>query len=255
MVAASRSARFVAWANAVVLAEASPDEAAMHIQGSDPHHRVDGLPVGANATLPVVLAWFAREQAWTYRLVLPVAGDPVGLPGPGPLAEAALHAGEAALVADATGPAYGLVPTVAADLVRWTAHLLPSGPLAFGLPSLAEADRGLATALREATERLGRLDVARLPEHVAERLAALRDGKLDGDGLAPGYPARASALLVRARRLRVVTDLAFTDDGAAITASEAAARRAALSDLERAARHAETAAYNAVFEERTARSG
>ncbi len=255
MTDAGRSARFVAWANAVLVAGVSPDEAALQIRLDDPPHRVDGLPLGDGQSLTVVLAWLARSPVWTVRLVLPVPGDPVGLPGPGPLASAALAGGEAALLGDPTGRSYGIVPVVDESEVRWTAYDAGPAEVAPALPSLAEADRGLAEALRDATERLTRLDVARLPSGAATSLAALRDGRLDGSGLAPGYPPRAYALLVRARRLRVVSGLAFGDDGGAVTASEAAARRAALEDLERAARHAETAAYNAVFEERTARSG
>ena len=257
MTALGRSARFVAWANATLVAGVSPDEAALQIRGDDPPHRVDGLPLGDGQSLTVVLAWLARVSGWSVRLVLPVPGDPIGLPGPGPLAIAALAGGEAAVLSEMDGPSYGLVPNSEAGLVRWTAYAVESQAAAVPapLPSLAEADRGLAIALREATEQLSRLDVARLPPGGAESLAALRDGHLDGAGLAPGYPPRAYALLVRARRLRVVSSLAFADDGGAITAAEASARRDVLEELERAARHAETAAYNAVFEERTARSG
>jgi len=255
MTAPGRSARFVAWANATLVAGVSPDEAALQIRGDDPPHRVDGLPLGDGQSLTVVLAWLGGVPGWSVRLVLPVPGDPVGLPGPGPLAVAALAGGEAAVLSEPAGPSYGLVPNVEEGIVRWTAYAVESPAAPAPLPSLAEADRGLAVALREATEQLSRLDVARLPPGAADSLAALRDGRLDGAGLAPGYPPRAYALLVRARRLRAVSSLAFIDDGGAITAAEASARRDVLEGLERAARHAEAAAYNAVFEERTARSG
>ena len=136
------------------------------------------------------------------------------------------------------------------DEVVWTAHPVVDTPVLVtaALPALAEADQHLAVALREATELLSALDVARWDPDSAEAVDALRQGRLDGDGLAPGYPNRAHEVLARARRLRAVIELAGRGDGAAVTAGEAAARRAALVPLDRAARYAEMAAFNAVLE-------
>ena len=116
------------------------------------------------------------------------------------------------------------------------------------MPTLAEADRDLAVALREATDLLADLDLARWDPDSAEAVDLLRRGRLDGDGLAPGYPNRAHEVLARARRLRAIVELAGRGDGAAVTAGESAARVAALIPLDRAARYAEMAAYNAVLE-------
>jgi hypothetical protein len=241
----------VAWSNAVALGLASPDLAATEVAGADPPHRVDGLPGGDGQTLPVVLARVRRHAVATARLVLPVPGDPVGLPGPGSLAGAALAAGEAALLPNAFEPdgprgGWGLVPTVEPTVVRWTSYAVPEPAVAAQTTALADADRGLAETLREATALLDRLDVASWDDRDADDIAALRSGRLDGDGLAPGYPERAVSVLVRARRVRTIVRLACRDGGSALTAGEASARLAALEPLDRAARHAEMAAYNAL---------
>jgi hypothetical protein len=248
--ATARSARFVAWSNAVLAGQVSPDLAADRISGTDSVHRVDGLPGGDGQSLPVVLARLSAHATPAVRLVLPVPGDPVGLPGPSELTTAALAAGEAALLPGGADGLFGLVPSEGGDHVAWTAYPVAAAPATAvsPLPSLAEADQGLAVALREATELLASLDVARWDPGSADAVDALRRGQLDGDGLAPGYPNRAHEVLARARRLRAVIELASRGDGAAVTAGEAAARRAALVPLDRSARYAEMAAYNAVLE-------
>jgi hypothetical protein len=255
MSAAARSARFVAWSNAVLAGQVSPDLAAARITGTDPAHRVDGLPGGDDQTLPVVLARLSVHAVPAVRLVLPVAGDPVGLPGPGPLTTAALEAGEAVLLPASAEGSFGLVPAERGGQVLWTAYAVDGAPLSsepwsalVPLPSLAEADRDLAFALREATDLLADLDLARWDPDSADAVEALRRGRLDGDGLAPGYPNRAHEVLSRARRLRAIIALAGRGDGAAVTAGDAAARRAVLFPLDRAARYAEMAAHNAVLE-------
>jgi hypothetical protein len=244
-----RSARFVAWSNAVLAGQVSPDLAAARIAGSDRAHRVEGFGGEKCQTLPVVLARLSCMPGPAARLVLPVPGDPVGLPGPSALTTAALAAGEAVLLPAADDAGVGLVPVETDQEVVWTAHPVVDTPVLVtaALPALAEADQHLAIALREATELLSGLDLARWDPDSAEAVEALRAGRLDGDGLAPGYPNRAHEVLARARRLRAVIELASRDDGAAVTAGEAAARRAALVPLDRAARYAEMAAYNAVL--------
>ncbi len=270
----NRSARLVAWSNAVALGLASPDLAAAEVVGADPAHRVvgldeSGLAVGgagggaedgtsavgtATVTLPVLMAMVRRGGRATARLALPAPGDPAGLPADDPVATAALVAGEVALLPDLSlvrGPgaddtSWGLVPTVDDHGVRWTAYRATGLVASNGAESLTDADHVLAASLREATSVLNGLDAAAWTDQDADELAALRSGRLDGDGLAPGYPERAVAVLVRARRLRTIVRLASRDDGGALTAPAAATRMAALTPLDRAARHAEMAAYNAV---------
>lgn len=260
---AARCARLVAWGNAVLAGRVSPDAAAEQVVAGVPGDRVDGLPGGDDQNLTVALARLSARGLRGLRLLLPTPGDPLGLPGPGPLLAAALDCGAAVVLAGAD-EGLVLVPSCRPDgLVRWTAHPAASPDVAdtadvadrpaSGLPSLAEADRDLAVALREATELLVQLDVARFEPAAADALEALREGGYDGDGLAPGYPDRAFGVLVRARRLAAIVAVASTFEGAAVTAGESELRREALLPLARAARYAQMAAHNAVLEPQGAR--
>jgi hypothetical protein len=257
---AARCARLVAWGNAVLAGRVSPDAAADQVAAGVPGDRVDGLPGGDDQNLTVALARLSARGLRGLRLLLPTPGDPLGLPGPGPLLAAALDCGAAVVLAGADESVV-LVPAGRPDgAVRWTAYPAASPDVAdvadrpvSGLPSLAEADRDLAVALREATELLVQLDVARVEPAAANALEALREGGYDGDGLAPGYPDRAFGVLVRARRLAAIVAVASAFEGAAVTASEAELRREALLPLARAARYAQMAAHNAVLEPQGAR--
>ncbi|HEY5184314.1 MAG TPA: hypothetical protein VIM19_05270 [Actinomycetes bacterium] len=257
---AARCARLVAWGNAVLTGRVSPDAAAEQVAAGVAGDRVDGLPGGDDQNLTVALARLSARGLRGLRLVLPTPGDPLGLRGPGPLLAAALDCGAAVvLVAADEGPV--LVPAQSGDgPVRWTAFPASSSDgadiadrSAAALPSLAEADRDLAVALREATELLVQLDVARCEPAAEDALEALREGGYDGDGLAPGYPDRAFGVLVRARRLAAIVAVASAFEGATVTAAEADLRREALLPLARAARYAQMAAHNAVFEPQGAR--
>ncbi|CAM5686538.1 putative protein OS=Streptomyces griseomycini OX=66895 GN=FHS37_000008 PE=4 SV=1 [Streptomyces griseomycini] len=155
------------------------------------------------------------------------------------------------------GAAFGLVPEVyeagpEGDVhveVVW--HCLPvrEAPPA-DVPSLGEAEQG-AEALREATEVLTRLDVAGSGP-VAEAIDAYRARAEHGrEVLAPGYPPRAVRVLELAQRVGALIALAGAGGhGGAVSASEMAARGAALRPVERTARRAQVAAYNSVVEER-----
>lgn len=260
---AARCARLVAWGNAVLAGRVSPDAAAEQVVAGVPGDRVDGLPGGDDQNLTVALARLSARGLRGLRLLLPTPGDPLGLPGPSPLLAAALDCGAAVVLAGAD-ESLVLVPACQPDgPVRWTGYPAASPDVAdtadgadrpaSGLPSLAEADRDLAVALREATELLVQLDVARFEPAAADALEALREGGYDGDGLAPGYPYRAFGVLVRARRLAAIVAVASTFEGAAVTAGEAELRREALLPLARAARYAQMAAHNAVLEPQGAR--
>jgi hypothetical protein len=248
-VSPKRAATFVAWGNAFLAGAADPDSASEAVRGRDLAHLVHGLPgLPEPATLPVALQVLRRDGATGFQLVLPVPGDLYGLPGPPAFNTTALAAGEAVLV---KGVPVGLVPNVhdvgsgPATRVAVDWQVLPVEDRPSPLPSLAEADRSLAASLREATEVLAGLDVARLDDDAAEVLAALRGGAFDGPRLPPGHPARADDVAVRARRLAAIVALARADDGAALTAGEAARRREALLPIDRAARQALSAAYSA----------
>ena len=115
-----------------------------------------------------------------------------------------------------------------------------------------EAERELAEALRDATEVLSRLDVAGSGPVAEAALDAYRARAERGrEVLAPGYPPRAVRVLELAQRVGLLVSVAYENGhGGAVSASEMAARAEALRPVERTARRAQVAAYNAYVEER-----
>ncbi|MGC0378184.1 hypothetical protein RKD28_005700 [Streptomyces sp. SAI-229] len=229
------------------------------IVGEDAVHRVEGLP-GEPAPVGLTLA-LGRLRALGVsglRVALPAPGHPLGLSGPPEFNARALEAEEAVVC---SGAAFGLVPEVseagpAGDVhveVVW--HCLPvrEAPPA-DVPSLGEAERELAEALREATEALTRLDVAGsgpVAEAAIDAYRARASGSRGREVLAPGYPPRAVRVLELAQRVGALVSLAGAGGhGGAVSASEMAARAGALRPVERTARRAQVAAYNSVVEER-----
>ncbi|MFI5682911.1 hypothetical protein [Streptomyces sp. NPDC051636] len=257
MLSEPRSGRLAAWGNALLAGLVSPDDAVLAIVGEDAVHRVEGLP-GEPAPVGLTLA-LGRLRALGVtglRVALPAPGHPLGLSGPPEFNARALEAQEAVV---GHGAAFGLVPEVfeagpAGDVhveVVW--HCLPvrEAPPA-DVPSLGEAERELAEALREATEVLSRLDVAGSGPVADAAIDAYRARAERGrEVLAPGYPSRAVRVLELAQRVGLLVSLAYDHgDGAAVSASEMAARSEALRPVGRTARRAQVAAYNSVVEER-----
>lgn len=227
-----------AWSTAWLSGRASYDDVIDAVVG-DEVHRVAGL---AGQTHPVPLGWALsalREHGETrLRAVLPVPGDPRGLPGPGSFSAAAMQAGEGVL-----GARLGLTPDIGDGTVLWTAHEVSQvrpDPI-----TVAEADHDLALTLRTAARALAALDVPRWrPEAVG-----LLQGSSQSDRrlqLPPRHDQRALRLAERAQRLVDVLDLALADaPGAAVTGHDARARDEALRPLATAVRRALAAAYNA----------
>ncbi|MBC2866550.1 hypothetical protein [Streptomyces mexicanus] len=257
MLSEPRSGRLAAWGNALLAGLVSPDDAVLAIVGEDAVHRVEGLP-GETGPVGLTLA-LGRLRALgvsALRVALPAPGHPLGLSGPPEFNARALQAEEAVICHDA---AFGLVPEVSeagpeGDVhveVVW--HVLPvrQAPPA-DVPSLGEAERELAQALREATEVLSKLDVAGSGPVAEAAIDAYRArAERGGEVLAPGYPPRAVRVLELAQRVGLLVSLAYDHGhGGAVSASEMAARGAALRPVERTARRAQVAAYNAVVEER-----
>jgi len=242
-----RSGVLAAWTSAWLAGEAAYDDVVARVTGDDEPHRVTGLP-GMTGETP--LGWalpVLRERSPEgVRAVLPVAGDPRGLPGPGPFTTAALEAGEAVV-----GRGLGLVPRItehgsAADRtcsVLWTAYeVAEPAPDPLTVP---EAEHDLTAATRDAASALAALDVASWRPEVAGELARVRRGVTPE--LPPGHDGRAVRLLASADRLAAVLDLARADaPGGAVTGAEARARDDALRPLAAAVRRARQAAYNAV---------
>ncbi|SFM47355.1 hypothetical protein SAMN04487980_1001537 [Streptomyces sp. cf124] len=227
------------------------------IVGDDAVHRVEGLP-GESGPVGLTLG-LGRLRALGVtglRVALPAPGHPLGLSGPPEFNKRALEAEEAVVC---HGGALGLVPEVssvgpAGDEhveVVWHCLEVREAPPA-DVPSLGEAERELAEGLREATEVLSRLDVAASGPVAEAAIDAYRARAERGrEVLAPGYPPRAVRVLELAQRIGLLISVAFENGhGGAVSASEMASRTAALRPVERTARRAQVAAYNAFVEER-----
>ncbi|MFJ8947890.1 hypothetical protein ACIRG4_32360 [Streptomyces sp. NPDC102395] len=255
MLSEPRSGRLAAWGNALLARLVSPDDAVLAIVGEDAVHRVEGLP-GETAPVGLTLA-LGRLRALGVRglrLALPAPGHPLGLSGPPEFNARALDAREAVVC---QGAAFGLVPEVSeagpsGDVhveVVWHCLAVREAPPA-DVPSLGEAERELAEALREATAVLSRLDVAGSGPVADAAIDAYRARAERGrEVLAPGYPPRAVRVLELAQRVSLLVSLAQERGaGGAVSASEMAARGEALRPVERTARRAQVAAYNSVGE-------
>jgi hypothetical protein len=244
-----RSARLVAWVRSWRAGLVPFDDMVTAVEGDDEPHEVADLPGHVHAVpLRTALATLSTLDPDTVRLVLPAAGDPRGLPGPGAFSTAALRAGEGAICA-----ALGLVPTVerrvsgSGDVwhtVLWAAVPMPAARVHLETVPLPDAEHDLLEALRASTDVLRDLDVARWRPELAEALAALRRDSHAAD-LPPGYDPRAHRVLHRAEVVGRIVALAGADaPGAAVNAFEASARDAALRPLATAARRARAAALN-----------
>ncbi|WP_206442697.1 hypothetical protein, partial [Streptomyces boncukensis] len=213
----------------------------------------------------VALGRLRALGATSLLVALPAPGHPLGLSGPPEFNARALEAGEAVL---AQGAGIGLVPAVTeagpgdgadrADVHRevlWECLPVREAPPA-DVPSLGEAERELAEALREATGALAQLDVAGSGPVADAALEAYRARAEAGRALlAPGYPPRAVRVLELAQRVGALLAIARDDGGdgrahgGAVSASQIAARAEVLRPVERTARRAQVAAYNAYAEE------
>lgn len=227
------------------------------VVGDDAVHRVAGLPgESAPVGLTLALGRLRTLGVTALRVALPTPGHPLGLSGPPEFNQRAIDAEEAVIC---HGAALGLVPEVyeagpEGDVhveVVWHCLAVREAPPA-DVPSLGEAERELAEALREATEVLTRLDVAASGPVAEAAIDAYRGRTERGrEVLAPGYPPRAVRVLELAQRVGTLISVAYENGhGGAVSAGEMAARAQALRPVERTARRAQVAAYNAVVEER-----
>src|SRR6478752_3541161 len=216
MLVEPRSGLLAAWGNALLAGLVSPDDAALAIVGEDAVHRVEGLPGEAGPVgLTLALGRLRSLGATGFRVALPAPGHPLGLSGPPDFNARALEAEEAVLT---SGVPYGLVPEVseagpAGDLhveVVWCCLPVREAPPA-DVPSLGEAERELAEALRDATAVLSRLDVAGSGPVAEAAVDAYRARAERGrDVLAPGYAPRAVERV--ARRAQVAAYNAYVEE-------------------------------------------
>lgn len=249
------TAALVGWTTAWLAGAASHDDAVAVIQGPT-LHGVVGLPgEPGETTLGWALGRLRVAGVTGLRMVLPVPGDIVGLPGPATLRAAALSAGQAAVC---LGADLALVPLTerhespfdgTVTTVRWTCHAAEALP-PYTEPTAAEAEYALRAAVREAVSALAELDVARWRPELAGPLQELREAARTGRharDLPPGYSGRASGLLVLADSVGTVVQMAAEDEGSAVTSAEMRSRTEALRELGHAARRARVAAYNSIL--------
>jgi hypothetical protein len=242
----------VAWARAWRAGTVSLDDVADETEAREEHLVVDAPGTWTDIPLREAIGSLSKVPPDTIRLVLPVPGDPRGLPGPGPFTGAALEAGEAVVAGD-----LGLVPTVhtrvsgSGDtfaIVVWQVYALPPAPVAAVDLDPAEAEADLSVAMADATVALTRLDVAAWRPELAGALADLRRPD-NATVLPPGFSPRARRLFARASVLdRVLALAAEVAPGAAVNGFEAQRREEALRPLTTACRRALVAACNSPLE-------
>lgn len=233
----SPALRLAWWATAWLRGQVVSDLMLDAVIDGDATHTVVGLGdlgLGGDGAETLIggLGRLRAEGATTLGTAFPAEGDAVGLGGPPPFNHAAIEAGEAA-VSDA---GIGLVPVRVGAVITWQAYAAQRRQL----PDVGEADRGLRSALLEATQALAALDVARWRPEVADLLMNLRHRA--PLAAAPGVPPRCVELAERGLQAAEIVASALEDDGGAVSAYEIAARRDALVPLDRAARRAMTAA-------------
>jgi hypothetical protein len=287
--------RFAAWFAAALGNRVDTESALAAIEAASDGHVVTGWPdwrvdadgidgvelvtrlpdVGAVAVefaLADVVGQLLRIGVSKVSLVLPVAGDPLGLVGAGVFSAAALEA-ECGVLLVTDQARIGLIPTPdkrGSSYRGWRWHVLiePIEPVdtleaavlseparsAFApigdLPApdplhvVEQADRALGRALRAATNELAALDLAHWrPEVAAGRKEAEAALRAAGQRFPPGWPPPARALAERALMLWRIVRAARADAGA-VSASGSQARTQALSALSHAVREAAMVAYN-----------
>jgi hypothetical protein len=247
------SATFTVWCSAWLAGAAAPDDVldalapwadAHEVLAADPATAgTTALPrAGAPASsLTFLLAALRRSAPRSpARLVLPVPGDIRGLPGPGVFSRESTSAGEGVLFADA---GLGVVPTRVADgVLRWTVYPVPEPGPAPEFVAIGQAERDLREQVRRSASVLTDLGVARHRPGVREEIAASLRAR-PATLWPAGMPAQPLRVLQQADEVEAILAAASVDEpGGALSASAAAARRAALRPIETAVRVARRAA-------------
>jgi hypothetical protein len=247
-----RSTRFVVWARAWRAGTVSYDDVTDETEAGEEHLVADAPGTWTEIPLREAVSSLSKLPPDDIRLVLPVPGDPRGLPGPGPFTSAALLAEEAIVAGD-----LGLVPQVRTHTsgsgdtfttVVWQVYPLDVPPARLNEPDPAEAEAELAAETTATTAALTRLDVAAWRPELAGALADLRRPD-NATVLPPGFSPRARRLFARASVLdRVLALAGEIAPGGAINGYEAQQREQALRPLRVACRRALVAACNSPLE-------
>lgn len=247
----------VSWTAAAVARQATVAQAMAALESAADGHVVHGWAgrdgvASSELLLADVLAELADARPSVVRLAYPVPGDPLGLRGVNAFTSSALLAGSAVVV-----DRIGLVPEP--DLrgssyrgVRWqgfdlgpASSAVEDGPLTIDPARVIEqTDRALRRALRDATEALEDVDLARWrPEALSGGVAAAAALGSKLRALPPSWPTAARALAERSIALWHALDVVSADHGAA-SASAGAVRQSAVRELSHAAREAAMVAFN-----------
>jgi hypothetical protein len=224
------AARLAAWGGAALAGDVSLDDAADAIAGpDDAGHRVFGMTdEQGDVNLAYAMGRLRATRARGLRLVLPRPGDAAGLPGPPDFNEEAIARGAAVLTIG--GPPRALLSE---GRGAWRLHeVLPDPRTPLSVP---EAERALDLVIREATELLTSLDVARW-EPAAAELLQHQSSRVNRPLLPLTHPAQAHHILANTQRLLLIVEVARRSAGAALTAAESATRAQVLSELDTAAR-------------------
>ena len=256
MTSLPRSALLAAWVGAALTARVPAAVAVRASQGEDEPHDVEVVgdaPLPPCADVTALVTALRAAGSTGLRVVLPAPGDALGLPGPAEVNHEALDVGECVLTVG--GPPLALVPSIeefgsayeTGYLVTWRAHRTQPQRVT-DVGSLAEAEAALREALREATDALSGLDVARWRPDAATRIGGLRSGRGPTGLLPPDSPPRSAQVLDLAWRVRGIVELAREDDGGSVTGWEASRRAQALRGLDDVGRRAVVAAINAPLE-------
>ncbi|MEI8080802.1 MAG: hypothetical protein WCI74_03045 [Actinomycetes bacterium] len=177
----------------------------------------------------------------TARVVLPVPGDPLGLPGPATFNQLAVQAGQAVVL---DGTATALVPTASANTTVWTVHPVDPDHGTSAAIAADEATRAIKSAMLEATETLASLGPLDNRDEAGRRLRSIDDA-LTLLRLPASLPRERVATALSAVRVLAIVQVATASQHARATRSEQDAAAGSLLELARTARHALAAACNA----------
>jgi hypothetical protein len=230
----------------------SYDDVADETEAGEEHLVSDAPGTWTEVSLRQAILHLSKLAPDAIRLVLPVPGDPRGLPGPGEFTGGALAAGEAVVAGE-----LGFVPQVRTHtsgsgdtfaIVVWQVYAVPPMPVVVGEPDAAEAEAELSLAVADTTTAFTRLDLVAWRPELAGALADLRRPD-NATALPPGFSPRARRLFARASVLERVLALASeAAPGGAVNLFEAQRREEALRPLTTACRRALVAACNSPLE-------
>ncbi len=175
------------------------------------------LPDCAPVQLLADLREAGADQVW---LLLPRPGATLGWPRCAPVGP------EPAVLASRAGASCALIPAGAGRQRMVAVTGEPTLPLAASAMGPRAVERALGQLVIEAARRLEALDLARSPGRPGSTRWARALVPTP-----PGLPSAAVATLDRATTILDALELAMTDEGAANTAGEAAARSLRLREL------------------------